>query len=41
MKALQVETLDDLFNVVNERFCFDSLRRFLDDNGIGYGCYAH
>jgi hypothetical protein len=41
MKALQVETLDDLFNVIKERFSFDSLGRFLDDNGIGYGCYAH
>ena len=41
MKALQVETLDDLFNVIKERFCFDSLGRFLDNNGIGYGGYAH
>lgn len=41
MKALQVDTLDDLFKVIKERFGFDSLGRFLDDNGIGYGCYAH
>ena len=41
MKALNVDTIDDLFKVIKERFCFDSLGRFLDDNGIGYGSYAH
>lgn len=41
MKALQVETLDDLFKVIKDRFHFGSLKRFLDDNGIGHGYYAH
>ncbi len=41
MKALNVVTIDDLFKVIKERFYFDSLKRFLDDNGIGHGYYAH
>jgi hypothetical protein len=41
MEALKVDTLDDLFKVIKERFHFDSFRCFLDDNGINYGYYAH
>ena len=41
MKVLQVETLDDLFKVIKERFCFSELKQFLDDNGINHGYYAH
>ena len=41
MKALDVDTIDDLFKVIKERFHFDSLKHFLDDNGIGHGYYAH
>ena len=41
MKALKVDTLDDLFKVIKERFHFDSLKYFLDDNGIRHGYYAH
>ena len=41
MKALNVDTLDDLFKVIRERFCFSELKQFLDDNGIGHGYYAH
>ena len=41
MKALQVDTLDDLFNVIKEHFHFNSLKQLLDDNGIGHGYYAH
>ena len=41
MKALKVDTLDDLFKVIRERFCFTELKEFLDDNGIKHGYYAH
>lgn len=41
MKALNVDTLDDLFKVIKERFCFNELKQFLDDNGINHGYYAH
>ena len=41
MEALKVDTLDDLFKVIKERFNFDSFKHFLDDNGIRHGYYAH
>lgn len=41
MKALKVDTIDGLFKVIKERFHFDSLKYFLDDNGIRHGYYAH
>lgn len=41
MKALKVDTLDDLFKVIKERFCFNELKELLDDNGIDHGYYAH
>lgn len=41
MRALNVETLDDLFKVVKERFSFDTLGKFLQDNNIHFAVYAH
>lgn len=41
MKALNVETLDDLFIAVKERFCFDTLGAFLKENSIHFSAYAH
>ena len=41
MKALNVETLDDLFKAVKERFSFDTLGEFLKENNIHFNAYAH
>lgn len=41
MKALNVETLDDLFKVIKERFCFDTFGEFLKKNNIHFDAYAH
>ena len=41
MKALNVETLDDLFKAVKERFSFDTLGEFLKKNNIHFDAYAH
>ena len=40
MKALNVETLDDLFKTIHERFDFDTLSDFLKENKIYYCGYA-
>ena len=40
MKALNVETLDDFFKVINERFSFDTLEEFLKENNIHYAAYG-
>lgn len=36
MKALNVETLDDFFKVINERFSYDTLMEFLKENNIHF-----
>jgi len=36
MKALNVETLDDLFKAVKERFSFDTFGEFLKKNNIHF-----
>lgn len=41
MKVLNVETLDDLFKAVKERFSFDTLGEFLKENSIHFSAYAH
>ncbi|MBR1725819.1 MAG: hypothetical protein IJ724_04095 [Muribaculaceae bacterium] len=41
MRALNVETLDDLFKTVKERFCYDTFGEFLKDNSIHFDAYAH
>lgn len=41
MEALNVDTLDELFKVIKDRFCFDAIKRFLDEKDIGYAGYAH
>ncbi len=41
MRALNVETLDDLFKTVKERFCYDTFVEFLKDNSIHFDAYAH
>lgn len=41
MKALNVETLDDLFKAVKERFSYDELGKFLKENSIYFSAYAH
>ena len=41
MRALNVETLDDLFKTVKERFCCDTFGEFLKDNSIHFDAYAH
>ena len=40
MEALNVDTLDELFKVIKDRFCFDSIKEFLDEKNIGYAGYA-
>lgn len=40
MKALNVETLDVFFKVINERFSFDTLEEFLKENNIHYAAYG-
>ena len=40
MEALNVETLDDLFKVIDERFSFDTLGEFLKANDISFAAYA-
>ena len=40
MKALNVETLDELFKVVDEKYNIDTLRALLDENNISYSAYA-
>lgn len=41
MEVLNVETLDDLFKAVKERFSFDTLGEFLKKNNIHFDAYAH
>lgn len=41
MKALNVETLDDLFKTIKERFSYDTLGAFLKENSIPFDAYAH
>ena len=40
MEALNVETLDDLFKVIDERFSLDTLGEFLKANDISFAAYA-
>ncbi len=40
MEALNVETLDDLFKVIDERFSFDTHGEFLKANDISFAAYA-
>ena len=40
MDALNVETLDDLFKVIGERFDIDTLGQFLKANNISFAAYA-
>lgn len=41
MNALNVETLDDLFKVIKERFSFDTIGEFMKENNIHFAAYAH
>jgi len=41
MEVLNVETLDDLFKAVKERFSFDTLGEFLKKNDLHFDAYAH
>lgn len=40
MEVLNVETLDDLFKVIGERFCFKTLGHFLEENNISFSAFA-
>lgn len=41
IQALNVETLDDLFKAVKERFSFDTTGKSLKENSLHFSAYDH